>query len=371
MHSETERRAALDAFVATPSGRGRPNRYWKLDLDSLDVSAFTPNAASTTVTISAPNGVTACSLEDALESFADIVARAQEHRGNGKFAHLTRAFAQTGAFVHVPAGRIIDEPIYIRTRANDAGGAFAVTIIVIEAGASATVIEEFEAVPGATLVYDSHAEVGESARLTGSAVANFPADARVFVTRSARPQRDAAVAFSHADLGAALAVAEIDITLDGPGANGELDALFFPSAKQHVDLLTRVDHRVGHTTSRTAIKSAANGSGQGRYLGIIRIIADAQGSDASLRDDALLLSRGAHIDSVPALEIAANDVKAFHGATIGAIDEEQLFYMASRGVPRDQAEKMIALGFFEPVIEKFPTERLRKQLREALEAKLA
>lgn len=371
MLNADERRAALDAFTATPSGRGRPNRYWKHDLDKLDATSFSPSETSTTVTIFAPPGIVACSLEEATDRFADVIARAQEHRGAAKFAHLTRAFARTGAFIHVPAGAQIDEPVIIRTRANDTTGAFALTIIVLEPGAKLTVIEEFEAVAGSTLVYDSHAEVGNGAQLSASAIQDFPQDARLIVTRSARPQRDAQVAFTHADIGAALAVGEIDIALDGPGADAQVDALFFPSMTQHVDLLTRVDHRVGHTTSRTAIKSAANGSGQGRYLGIIRIVHDAQQSDASLRDDALLLSRGAHIDSVPALEIAANDVKAFHGATVGAIDEEQLFYMASRGVPRDQAESMIALGFFEPVIARFPTEGLRERLRRALQAKLA
>ncbi|MBV9269803.1 MAG: SufD family Fe-S cluster assembly protein, partial [Candidatus Eremiobacteraeota bacterium] len=100
------------------------------------------------------------------------------------------------------------------------------------------------------------------------------------------------------------------------------------------------------------------------------IAENAQASEAFLRDDALLLSRNAHIDSVPALEIAANEVRAYHGATVGAIDEEQLFYMTSRGIERKDAETMIALGFFEPAIERFPTEALRSDIREALKAKV-
>ncbi|MHB8230698.1 MAG: SufD family Fe-S cluster assembly protein, partial [Vulcanimicrobiaceae bacterium] len=112
------------------------------------------------------------------------------------------------------------------------------------------------------------------------------------------------------------------------------------------------------------------GSGQARYLGNINIAAHAQGSNASLRDDALLLSKKAHVDSVPALEIAANDVKAYHGATVGALDEEQIFYMTSRGIERDEAERMIVLGFFEPVIDRFPTRELRERIRAALQAKV-
>ena len=118
------------------------------------------------------------------------------------------------------------------------------------------------------------------------------------------------------------------------------------------------------------MKSAAVDSGQARYLGNIRIAVGAQGSDASLRDDALLLSEKAHVDSVPALEIGANEVKAFHGATVGALDAEQIFYMLTRGIERSAAERMIALGFFEPAIARFPTEALRERIHGALAAKL-
>ncbi|HZT11904.1 MAG TPA: SufD family Fe-S cluster assembly protein, partial [Candidatus Baltobacteraceae bacterium] len=131
-----------------------------------------------------------------------------------------------------------------------------------------------------------------------------------------------------------------------------------------------VSHEVGESQSRTLVKSAAAGQGQARYLGNIRIAPHAQATDAALRDDALLLSKRAHIDSVPALEIAANDVKAYHGATVGALDEEQIFYMTSRGIERQQAETMIALGFFEPAIEHFPANALREEVRAALRAKV-
>jgi Fe-S cluster assembly protein SufD len=136
-------------------------------------------------------------------------------------------------------------------------------------------------------------------------------------------------------------------------------------------LVSTVEHRAGEATSETLVKSAASERGQARFLGNIRIAPHAQGSDARLRDDALLLSATAHVDSVPALEIGANDVKAYHGATVGAIDAEQVFYMESRGIERTAAERMIALGFFEPAIECFPSSGLRDEIRAALAAKLS
>ncbi len=163
---------------------------------------------------------------------------------------------------------------------------------------------------------------------------------------------------------------DLAIAIVQPGVDAKIATLFFPTGSQHVDIVSSIDHRIGDATSQTLVKTAAAGRGQGRYLGNIRIAAHAQHSDASLRDDALLLSKTAHIDSVPALEIAANDVKAYHGATVGALDDDSIFYMTSRGIDRDAAERMIALGFFEPAIDRFPTEALRDELRVALQAKV-
>ncbi|MBV9440884.1 MAG: SufD family Fe-S cluster assembly protein, partial [Candidatus Eremiobacteraeota bacterium] len=158
--------------------------------------------------------------------------------------------------------------------------------------------------------------------------------------------------------------------LDAPGAKAETNALFFNTGMQHVDLATTIEHRVGSTESNTVVRSAATDRGQGRFVGNIAIRPHAHGADATLRDDALLLSRRAHIDSIPALEIAANDVRAFHGATVGSLDETALFYAASRGIARPDALRMVTLGFFEPAIARFPGEPLRDEVRTALDAKI-
>jgi Fe-S cluster assembly protein SufD len=174
-----------------------------------------------------------------------------------------------------------------------------------------------------------------------------------------------------AELGADHAVSRVRASIEGDGAHAELTALFFSDGDQHVDVETETRHVAQHTGSDTVVRTAGKDKGQGRYFGNIKILPAAHGTDASLRDDALLLSPGAHVDSVPALEIAANDVKAYHGATVGAISEEELFYAQSRGIARADAERMIALGFFEPAVARFPGETLRNDIRAALEAKLA
>ncbi len=210
----------------------------------------------------------------------------------------------------------------------------------------------------------------EGAHVVYAVVQSVADDARVLFQRAALPGRDARVLMADAELGGWLAAADLSVSIEEPGSDTEIVTLFFPAGSQHVDVVSTVDHRAGDATSQTLVKSAGTDRGQARFLGNIRIAEGAQGSDARLRDDALLLSAKAHVDSVPALEIAANDVKAYHGATVGAIDDEQIFYMESRGIERASAERMIALGFFEPAIDRFPTECMRDAIRGALAAQI-
>lgn len=353
---------------AVLSGRERPGRYWKIDLEALEL----PACDGGTVEIAAPSarGLIACTLAQAEAEHPSLFARAYGKTGaqTTKFGALTLANRGLGAFVYIPADVAVDDPILITYRANAA--CYPYTVVLAERGARATVIERIEGDTGTTVcgivevVTEAHADV------TVASLQNLPEDARAIATRNAAPGEGAHVSWAIADLGAALVVGSADARIEREGANVEIAALFFPRGTQHVDLITTVDHIAGHSTSETIVKSAATGRGQARYLGNIRIVKDAQGSLAHLSDDALLLSKTSHIDSVPALEIAANDVKAFHGATVGAIDAELLFYMESRGIAREAAERMIALGFFEPAIARFPTESLREEIREGLRAKI-
>lgn len=371
---DTENRKALLArSFELRSGREKPNRFWKIDLDALDFSALNV-ALSAAPRIEAPQarGLIACPLENAPSNYGEIFARAfgsAVRAREQKYTALATALLNAGAFIYVPADVAVDEPINVTYDAAS-GAIFPYTLIVIERGAQATIVERFTGNDGAFVCGITEIVTAENAHVTYAAEQTLPEDARIFMTRAAKPGKDATVIWSVADIGAQLAVSAIDVIVDNPGIDAQINGLFFPREDQHVDLISTVEHNVGESQSQTLIKSAATGRGQARYLGNIRIAPHAQATESALRDDALLLSKRAHIDSVPALEIAANDVKAYHGATVGALDEEQIFYMTSRGIAREDAEKMIALGFFEPVVERFPTEALRARLREALQTKV-
>ncbi len=289
-----------------------------------------------------------------------------------RYVALATAFQNCGAFVHVPAGVQLDEPIVL-VFANYTARAAAVfphIVVVLGEHAKASVLERHVGEGEPFICGTVEAAVGVGADLNYTVVQQAPEGARTFMSRGARCDDGATMRWQLAELGADLARTTLETKLEGEGARGEIGALFFNTAMQHVDLSTVVRHNIGHTTSGTVVRSAANDRGQGRYLGNIIIVPHAHGSDASLRDDALLLSKHAHIDSIPALEIAANDVRAFHGATVGSIDDEALFYVQSRGIARREAERMIALGFFEPAVARFPGDALRNEVRTALDAKL-
>jgi Fe-S cluster assembly protein SufD len=366
------RQALLNASFEMRSGREKPGQFWKIDLDALDFSALKPAAwSSPQIAAAATGGVIACDLAVAAREHAALFKKYFGSVGatvETKFGAFAAALCNSGAFVYVPADQAPSDPIEITYRAG-AGALFPYTLVVLERGAQCTVLERIEG--GAFAAGITEIVAAENAGLTFAAEQNLSPQAQSFFTRVASPGNNASVTLCLAELGAALAVTSVDVLIGAPGVDAHLNAFFFPRENQHVDLTSTIRHDVGESQSQTLIKSAATGRGQARYLGNIRIAPHAQGTEASLRDDALLLSPRAHIDSVPALEIGANDVKAFHGATIGALDENLIFYMESRGIERGAAEKMIALGFFEPVIERFPTAALRERLHAALEAKIA
>lgn len=413
----SRRREALALFAELPAPGTRPGRGWKHDYDKLrygELSWSSERTSMPTVPLRAPAAadeqpdldrpalatenagglfhlgatyveptagpaadprITVLPLADALRSHGELVRAVHgsvvDWRAD-RFAALSTAFQNCGAFVHVPAGVALDAPlqlVFANSEAEDAA-VFPHVVVVLGAGARATVLERHVGAGEPLIGGIVEVQLGAGAQLDYAVVQQAGDDARVLMARGARCERDAAIRWHLADLGGTLVRTTLDAQLDEPGAHAQTSALFFNTAAQHVDLTTTVDHRVPQTTSDTVVRSAATDRGQGRYFGNIVIRKGAHGSDASLRDDALLLSKRAHIDSVPALEIAANDVKAFHGATVGSLDESALFYVGSRGIARPEAVRMIALAFFEPAISRFPSDALRDEVRTALDRKI-
>jgi Fe-S cluster assembly protein SufD len=275
----------------------------------------------------------------------------------------------TGTSIEIPGGIALDEPIVV-TYDIGADGVVPRTRVVAGNGARATIVERISGRADGVSI-SSDVTAGAGADITYVALQDVAAEVRVDAKRHAHAATNARVAWCLAMLGGSESAEELTVSLAERGASGDVAALFFPTGRQTTALTADILHEAPATTSQTIARAIAAGHGRGRFFGNIKIAAHAHGADAILRDDTLLFGKHARVDAIPALEIAANDVKAFHGATVGAIDEEHVFYVMSRGIDRDAAEKLIALGFFEPAIARFPTEALREELRGLLEAKLA
>lgn len=367
-----ERREALERFFSQSSGREKPGRFWRVDFEAIVPGARATKLALETRIENRDASIIVCDLVTAAREHPQLFTRAFRATGvaASKFGALTEALAGAGVFVYVPADHACDDPVVISYHAPAGAAIFPWTVVLAERGARVTIVERTTADTSALIVGATEIVSGDHADVTYAVLQQTSNEARAIFNRRARPGRDGRTAWAIAELGGALAADDISVAFEEPGAEAHITALFFPCGSQHVDVVSTVEHQAGEANSETLVKSAATERGQARFLGNIRIAPHAQGSDARLRDDALLLSTTAHIDSIPALEIGANDVKAYHGATIGAIDAEQIFYMESRGIERAAAERMIALGFFEPAIKYFPSTGLRDEIRAELAAKL-
>ena len=207
------------------------------------------------------------------------------------------------------------------------------TIVLAERGSRATIVERVTARAGAFICGATEIVTADHADITYSTLQNLEDSARAIFSRAAAPGRDARVALATALLGGALSADELVVAIEHPGSETTISGIFFPTGTQHVDVISTVDHAAGEAASDTLVKSAARDRGQARYFGNIRIAPHAQGSDAPLRDDALLLSQdGPRRFGARRSRSAPTTSRRYHGATVGAIDAEQIFYLQSRGI---------------------------------------
>jgi Fe-S cluster assembly protein SufD len=368
------RREAFAIYEALPAPKS-PGAKWKHDLRKLDLGNLTVSPApilALAEPLSVP-GAIVCDFATARRDHAELFGPAYDRAlaNETKFGALTRAFAPDGLFIAIAEGVKLAEPIRLGLVAIE--GADALPYVIVAAGARSQVeiIELAGGDTGGRLVCSAtEIAAGDDARVSYSILQQYGPQTKAIATRRATIGRNAEVHIAFAAIGAQLCVEDIAERATEPGAGARMTGLFFASEDQHVDVLSDLQHVVGSTTSDTVVKGVAGDRARARFLGNITIAAHAHGSEATLRDDSLLLSPEAHIDSVPALEISANDVKAFHGATVGALDDENLFYIMSRGLDRTTAERLVTLGFLEPAIARFPSEAVREHLRSALGAKL-
>jgi Fe-S cluster assembly protein SufD len=362
---------ALPAFLRDELGPAEERSGLYVALDSSGVRAeLDPDLEAL--------GVTVLPIEEAARTRAALLERTMGgivRFDESRLTAMAAALSTGGVLVHVPAGVTVPRPIELLFSRQCPDLATSPHVIVaLEKGSEATVIEEYVSAgePGVGAhLGATEVSVGEGARLHFATFLRWGPNVWHFGTERVRIQRDGRFHWTVAALGGKLTKANLEIHLDGPGAEGRFSGCYFGNETQHFDFHTFQDHAAGNTTSDLLFKGALRGRARTVYQGLIKVHKDAQRSDAYQANRNLLLSPKARADSIPSLEIEANDVRCTHGATVSQVEEEQLFYLMARGLTQREAEHMIVLGFFEPVLERIPLQSLRSTVTSVVARKSA
>ena len=323
-----------------------------------------------------PHGVVAMDLGDAIrdERYSDVIrehlAREADYNDDG-FTALNTAFLSSGAFLLIPKGVVVDSPVHLLFFADANASplvSFPRVLIVAQEQSSATVIESYSS--AADSVYWTNAVVEivleESARLEHYKLQHESIEAYHTAKTTAGLGRNSVFDTTTITLGAKLSRHDIRIRLDHESAVCHVDGLYIVAGGQHTDTHSLIDHLVPHCTSRQLYKGILDGKSRAVFNGKVFVHQGAQQTDAQQTNRNLLLSKDARVDTKPQLEIFADDVKCAHGATVGQLEEEELFYLISRGLHPELAQNLLTFGFAEEVIDKIKIESIKKQLGEAV-----
>jgi Fe-S cluster assembly protein SufD len=358
--------AAAERFAAAemPTADEEIWRYSRID--RLELDAFAPARSATTVT-----GPT-----DLVELLVtDCEPELFEGDAPDVFAELNRAF-MSPLFVHVPANHTVSEPIVITHTIGGAGTAV-FPRLVVDAGANSevTVVERFIASEGADpdpmlVVPVLQVRAAQAARVKYLAINEVGAATWQIGNQQSVGERDSSTMLATVTLGGEYVRARTEARLTGQGGSTRQVALYFAGGDQMHDFRTIQDHDAPNTHSDLLFKGAVQDSAASVYTGLIKIRKHAGGTTAYQTNRNLTLSEGAWAESVPNLDIETNEVKCSHASTVGPIDEDQRFYLESRGVRPEVAERLVVLGFFDEVIAQLPVGAIIDDLRRRVADKL-
>ncbi len=294
--------------------------------------------------------------------------------GEGKFAALNAAFWTGGTFLYVPRDVRVRIPLRTFRWISAAGtAAFGRTLIVAEPFSEVVFVNELGSddlddtslASGALEIF-----AGEGARVHYASVQRWGKGVVQLHTDRLVAGRDARITALYTALGADLARSDAQCRLEAPGAHVDMLGLYIAGGEQHFDHQTLQDHRAPHASSNLLFKGAIDGRSRSVFRGLIRVHPGAQRTDAYQTNRNLILSSEARADSLPNLEIGADDVRCSHAATVGQLDREELFYLMSRGIPEKEAVRLVIFGFFGEVLEQLEIEEIRTEMVRAIEHKL-
>ena len=367
---------------ASPAYKGIPVE-WKRSLQfMMDVSG---------VLLSADGAVAGYKVSEEIKSggviFTDMDTALREHAdlleqyfmvqaikfSDDYFAALHGAFWRGGTFLYVPRGVEVKLPLRSFTWLSRHNSAAPHTLVILERGSRAVLIDEFGSPRQGGPAFNAGAVelfLNDGAQLDYVGIQDWGRSVWNFTNERALVYRDATLHWIVGELGSKLTKTFLDAQLVGQGSTALLSGVFFADGDQHLDLDTEQNHVAPNAKSDLLYKGALKGSARTVWQGMIRVDEGAQKTDGYQANRNLLLSDQARADSIPGLEINADDVRCTHGTTVSRIDEEELFYLMSRGIDRLESEVLLVNAFFTPVLDRIPLSSVRERLKKEIAKKM-
>jgi Fe-S cluster assembly protein SufD len=322
------------------------------------------------------DGVVVHDLKAAIEQkqYGEVIrqhlGRGVDYNQNG-FTALNTAFASHGAFIYLPKGTNVEQPIqllFVSDSRVAQVASFPRVLVVAEQDSSATIIEHYASLNDGVHLTNTVVEIvlNDGAHLEHYKVQQESAEAYHVGTTSIDLARNSNFETTAITLGAGLSRQNIAVRMNGEGGHCRVDGLYIVGAGQHTDTHSLIDHLLPNCTSRQLYKGILDGKSRAVFNGKVFVHEGAQQTDAQQTNRNLLLSKEARVDTKPQLEIFADDVKCAHGATVGQLEEEELFYLISRGLHPDLAQNLLTYGFAEEVIQKIKIKSIKEQLDAAV-----
>ena len=325
-------------------------------------------------------GVTFTDIGTAIRSEPELFSRYFLEKAilpeEDKFAALNNALFTSGFYLHVPKGIEITVPFRFVTILDSEGrGVFAQNLVMADNRSKFTILEELYSTrltaESKKSTYSGLSEVylHEGAEVTYGTINDLAQSVNVFSNRKSMGSRDSKIVWSSGLLGGAYTRSRLESVMKESGASSENVEVVFGAGTQRFDSASNITHSGPNTTGHAISKGVVKDKAKAIFKGMIRIDKNAKNSRAYLAEHAMILSKDALADAIPGLEIETNEVKATHSASVAQINEEEIFYLTSRGLSEDEAKKLIIVGFFEPIVERIPVPEIAKRIRRIVDLK--
>lgn len=355
--------------------------YLRQELDTIESAGalVTENGTARYHSLSnelAAKGVIFTDLNTAIRQHPELIQR-HFMTGNvtvdaNKFTALHAALVTGGTVLYVPRNVLIELPVHGVTALGGGLADFAHTLIIAEENSQVTYVDDLISQDAEAAFHSGAVEIVAEPGAVVRYMHNQDWNTNTwhFSTQQAQMQRDSYLTWIISSWGSRLSKINLEMQLRQRGGHGELLGLYFPSGRQHIDHHTLQNHMADHCTTDLLFKGALRDRSRSVYSGSIKVWPQAQRTDAYQKNDNLVLDKRARADSIPGLEIEADDVRCTHGATVSKIEPEYLFYLMARSLSKFQAEQMIVTGFFEEVLNRVPVEGVRHKLEQVIARKI-